>query len=70
VRGRVARRGSRGGVMSDGGPGPAPFQRPRWMLPVAIIGAVLILLGVVLTVDWGGGDDDPGPQITGTTLPG
>jgi hypothetical protein len=57
--------------MSDGGPGPAPFKRPRWMLPVAVIGAVLILLGVILTFDWAGGDDDdPGPRITGTTQPG
>jgi hypothetical protein len=57
--------------MSDSGPGPAPFKRPRWMAPVAIIGAVLILLGIVLTIDWDGGDDDPGPQITTTiSIPG
>jgi hypothetical protein len=57
--------------LSDAGPGPAPFKRPPWMLPVAIIGALLILVGVALTVDWTGDDgDDPGPQITGTTLPG
>ncbi len=57
--------------MSDGGPGPAPFQRPRWLLLVAVVGAVLILIGLALTVDWGGGDDgDDGPQITGTTQPG
>ena len=56
--------------MSEGGPGPAPFQRPRWLVPVAVVGAVLILIGVILAVDWrGGGDGDPGPQITGTTLP-
>jgi hypothetical protein len=55
--------------MSDGGPGPAPIGRPRWLLPVAIIGAVLILVAIVLAVDWSGDDDDPGPQITGTTQP-
>jgi hypothetical protein len=57
--------------MSDSGPGPAPFRRPRWMLPVAVIGAVLILVGIAIAFDWnGGGGDDPPPQITGTTQPG
>lgn len=52
--------------MSDRGPGPAPFKRPRWVLPVAIIGALLILIGIVLSIDWTG-DDDPPVPITGTT---
>ena len=52
--------------MSDGGPGPAPFHRPAWVVPLAIVGAVLILIGIVLTVDWSG-DDDPSVPITGTT---
>jgi hypothetical protein len=41
------------------------------MVPVAVIGALLILVGIVLAIDWKGGDDgDPGPRITGTTQPG
>jgi hypothetical protein len=41
------------------------------MLPVALVGALLILVGIALTVDWtSDSDDEPGPQITGTTLPG
>jgi hypothetical protein len=58
--------------MSDGGPGPGRFERPRWMLPVAVIGALLILVGIILSIEWrgDGGDGDPGPRITGTTQPG
>jgi hypothetical protein len=52
--------------MSDRGPGPAPFRRPGWVLPVAILGAVLIIIGIVLTVDWSD-DDEPQVPITGTT---
>jgi hypothetical protein len=52
--------------MSDRGPGPAPFRRPGWVVPVAIVGAVLIIIGIVLTIDWSG-DDEPPVPITGTT---
>jgi hypothetical protein len=55
--------------MSDAGPGPGSFKRPRWLLPVALLGALLILVGVALSVDWNGAGDEPGPQITGTTQP-
>jgi len=52
----------------DAEPGPetTTFQRPPWMLPVAILGALLIIIGIVLTVDWSDGDEPPIP-ITGTT---
>ena len=52
--------------MSDRGPGPAPFRRPGWVLPVAILGAVVNIIGIVLTVDWSD-DDEPQVPITGTT---
>jgi hypothetical protein len=35
---------------------------------VAIVGALLILLGVIFTIDWSGDDSGDKPvQITGTT---
>jgi hypothetical protein len=55
--------------MSDAGPGPSPLPRPRWLLPVAVLGALLILLGIVLAIDWsGGGNGDQPARVTGTTV--
>jgi hypothetical protein len=53
--------------MSDGGPGPQPFERPRWVLPVALIGAVLIIVGLLLNVASDDGDDDRDVPVVGTT---
>ena len=36
------------------------------MLPLAIVGEVLILLGIILSIDWTD-DDEPPVPITGTT---
>ena len=40
------------------------FQRPRWIVPAAVIGAVLLLIGIVLALDWTGGGGDQPVRIT------
>lgn len=51
--------------MSAGPEQPPPsFHRPRWIVPVAIVGALFLVVGVILALDWGGGDDNPPAQIT------
>ena len=52
--------------MSDGGPGPQPFERPRWVLPVALVGAALILVGLLLNAA-SNDDDDRDVPVIGTT---
>lgn len=43
-----------------------PFKRPRWAIPVAIIGAVLLLIGLTIGVFLGSGDNKP-ITVTSTT---
>ncbi len=47
---------------------PEPFKRPRWVIPVALIGMLVLVLGLVLGV---GLTSDTGKKpvtITSTTL--
>lgn len=53
--------------MSDGGPGPQPFKRPRWVLPVALIGALLVFVGLLLNAASDEGDERDVPVIGTTT---
>ena len=44
------------------------IPRPRWIVPVAVIGAVLLFLGVVVGALLAANDDAPTVRITGTTV--
>jgi hypothetical protein len=50
-------------------PEPPPFHRPRWVIPVAVVGAVLVVLGLALGIGLSaGGDDDKPITVTSTTV--
>lgn len=42
--------------------------RPRWIIPVAVAGAVLLFVGLVVGTVIGRGGDTRPVQITGTTV--
>jgi hypothetical protein len=43
------------------------IPRPRWIVPVALIGAALLFLGVVVGVLVSSDDDPPAIHYSGTT---
>ena len=44
------------------------IPRPRWIVPLAILGALLLFLGVVVGALVNSGDDAPPARLTGTTV--
>lgn len=42
--------------------------RPRWIIPVAVVGALLLFVGLVVGTVIGRGGDTRPVQITGTTV--